>query len=129
MTRAHINDMKKVYSVIVTKFLDDYKARGSSWSESDAYLFSTLDYAAGFVVEEKRRILSEWVGDVCPEDHLERFGVAELKVDEISDKKVAHYFETFNKGEFVPNQYTFDIMRQEVDVTVPASAKKRAKKK
>lgn len=99
--------MNYVWSVTITTFLDDYKARGSDWADvSIPVLFEDEDDAFLHAEEALRAKMSGQFDDEPPSSSSE-FWV---------------WFDVKNKGEFVPHRYDYRI--DEIEV-IPSSKNKR----
>ncbi len=92
---------RKLWQVVWTTFLDDYKARGNDWSETDTYHFASRKAAERFLFNK----LHEWV-----EDEREQITGEEEEAEDDKAWRDAHkgleamegYVEGFTDGEFVP---------------------------
>lgn len=119
-----------VYSVVESHNLDDYKRRGSDWTTTTTSLFSEKEYAISYILRTKRALLKEWVDDLGPKDCLNEFGEEDPDIDKMDDIDMLNHFNEYNKGEYVPVSYSFQVDEQAIDtmITDDERGTKRAKK-
>lgn len=97
MKRAHTLD--PIWRLNITQNLDDYKNRGSSWCDTDTYLFSSKDLALKFLNRFKRR---------------------KLRYD--TDGQYESFDDFNNSAEYCNEHYSFDLEKLEVMEEVSESS-------
>lgn len=107
---------ERVYIVLETSFLDDYKSRGNDWSTTKVHVFSTIEKAEAFVMrKEKSYCMSFFEEDPANmQDYIDK-GYLDHSSGELKDDVVDDLFYELTKGEYVQSTYVLEIDEQFID--------------
>ena len=123
-----MSDSKCIYSVSITEYLDDYKARGSDWSTTDSpSLFTTQRRAELYLCEYFiTYIIDHDLIEKIPDKYQKQVGEYKYEILE----KYHYDFETLEKimtdycikAEFVPTKLEWFISSESIDTDLTPDA-------